>query len=900
MIKSSIIHSIHVMIRNTLLVLIVIALALFFWLRAGISIDTLEMGDYRVEKLYIKLDKKLTLKAAHVAIPQSKTSPSFVTLDKTFDRIKYLLSFFEYIELDEIDFSNNRIDLIYGDDVLYITTDDYVIAGNIQREGRLLNAQISMLYLKKHHLTLSGDLSYDLRNHFLVTQGHFRGYGIDGRFSATKEKQRIAFTLAADPFDNLKPVIDIFKKMHPTVKSWILERIQGKRYTLYELSGEGSIDQAGSFTLDMESLRGEALIEDVRIYFQKGLDPIHAKRLFIHHKEGALFFDLQEPRYKQIDLEGSKIAITGLIRHQALLRLDLKLKAPVDRDVHRILNAYSIHLPIRYTGNYASVKLKIDVPLKKRQKKKKRKIKVFVHVDLKKGRASYQNITLPIQRGWVEYHNQKQDALRADILLDKGKVVIGKTVLPVSGGEVKYRENHISLKQVNLKEKWFDMLLDGDIDLSRKKAKLTAWIKKLQIGTERKIVSLRDKKLPFTINFAKVPTLEIPALGIQIKKSEAGTLIFVSSLKKVKPYLRDVGIGFEDGTLTIKMKDMQHYQLEGSLKSKACFFYGKNNSCYGQIPFTAEISAGKVAIDAFGKKLHYDPNKERIDLKEINIDLKKLLENDLETDQKEKKNTQGRLSRKGLLVIGKKSTIRYDSHALVLDSYDITLKPNGDITAIGSSEGNIVKFDKKDHTFTLKALRVTDRLLHPLIDFKGLHGGRYSVSMQGDPDREMKGRIIVEGGVMSDFKAYNNTLAFVNTLPALATLQNPGFSKQGFKIKEGVIEYRQRKQKILFDSIYIKGASATIVGKGSLDLQKNTIHIDLAIRTARELGRILGNLPLLGYIITGKDKSITVGLKIRGTIDQPKVQISAAREILSLPLEIIKRTLESPAHIINK
>ncbi|RUM72168.1 MAG: hypothetical protein DSZ10_05385 [Sulfurovum sp.] len=172
--------------------------------------------------------------------------------------------------------------------------------------------------------------------------------------------------------------------------------------------------------------------------------------------------------------------------------------------------------------------------------------------------------------------------------------------------------------------------------------------------------------------------------------------------------------------------------------------------------------------------------------------------------------------------------------------------------------------------------------------------------MQGNPDDEMKGRIIIEGGVMRDFKAYNNTLALINTLPALATLQSPGFSKEGFTIKEGVVEYRQQKERILLDSIYIKGGTATIVGKGYLNLKKQTIHIDLAIQTARKLGKILGSLPLVGYIITGKDKSITIGLKIRGSIKQPKVQTSAAREILSLPLKIIKRTLESPAHIINR
>jgi len=50
----------------------------------------------------------------------------------------------------------------------------------------------------------------------------------------------------------------------------------------------------------------------------------------------------------------------------------------------------------------------------------------------------------------------------------------------------------------------------------------------------------------------------------------------------------------------------------------------------------------------------------------------------------------------------------------------------------------------------------------------------------------------------------------------------------------------------------------------------------------------------------GKDKSITIGLKISGSLDKPVVETSAAHDILSLPLQLIKRTLESPAHIINE
>jgi hypothetical protein len=135
----------------------------------------------------------------------------------------------------------------------------------------------------------------------------------------------------------------------------------------------------------------------------------------------------------------------------------------------------------------------------------------------------------------------------------------------------------------------------------------------------------------------------------------------------------------------------------------------------------------------------------------------------------------------------------------------------------------------------------------------------------------------------------------------LATLQDPGFSEQGFKIRKGVAEYQMIKdEKIIFDYIYIKGSSSTIAGKGTIDLKNNKINMKLAIKTAKSLGNVVGQIPLLGYILMGEDKSMTIGLKIKGTLDKPKVETSAAKDILTLPLELIKRTLESPKQMIEE
>jgi len=76
--------------------------------------------------------------------------------------------------------------------------------------------------------------------------------------------------------------------------------------------------------------------------------------------------------------------------------------------------------------------------------------------------------------------------------------------------------------------------------------------------------------------------------------------------------------------------------------------------------------------------------------------------------------------------------------------------------------------------------------------------------------------------------------------------------------------------------------------------------MNIAIQTARELGKVVGSVPILGYILMGDDKSMTVGLKITGPLSKPVVKTSAAKEILKLPLDLIKRTLQSPGHILNR
>ena len=853
-------HAIHVFIRNTLIALVILFIAFFIWLFVGIKVNTLQVGGYNIGGLYIKLDKKLTLKADYVTLPQSKAKPSFENVDLMFDEIKYLFTFFESIDLKNVKFKNNQLNIIFTDDILYVTSNDYEIAGNVYRIGQTLEAEVSMLYLKKDDVHIKGKLIYDLDHHTLKTEGDFDAYKIKGRFSANKIDKMVDFKIDSDTFTDLHPIINTFE-LDETVKSWILDKVTAERYKLISLSGEASVDNGG-FELDIGALKGVILFSEVKIDFKENVAPVLAPGLLLTYRNGGLYFDLDEPTYEGISLNGSEVSILNLLNDDTNLKLKIRTDTRFNSKIQNLLKAYDIVLPLDERSAKVNVLFMADIALK----------------------HSYQDFF-------------------AGVNFTKGDIWLEQVKLPVQKGNLQYKNGNIFLNNIFLKDAGLEGELNGEIDLQKQKADLVLDAKTITLGDEKeKFFVLKNVILPFTLKYEKNIAVEIPKLSLKLSNEKNETTITINDLNKVKPYLPEIGPLEDGGNMVIRTKDFEKYSFRGVFKRSSCFLYEKENQCKIRVPFQGTSSASDVDFFAFNKRFHYKKSKSRIKLKNLNIDLEKFLRAEKQKvkkkgQKKAVKKTQG----KAFTFLGKNSHLRYGEYRLILDSYDVEVKANGNINAIGSASGDIIKFTKKKNIINLQALRIKDKILHPMINFKGLYNGRYTLKSFGNPEKSMKGEIIVEGGVMKDFTAYNNTLAFINTLPALAALQKPGFSTKGFTIEEGVAEYRRiGKDKFIFDSIYIKGASATIVGKGELDMKKNTINMNLAIQVARELGKVVGSLPVLGYILMGKDKSVTVGLKITGSLDKPKVTTTGTQEMLLLPLDILKRTLESPAHILNK
>ncbi len=858
MIKTSAIfsaHAIHVLIRNTLIFFIVLFIVLFAWLSVGVEIDTFKASGYRVDGLYIKLDKKLTLKADKVVIPQRKENPSFDRIDETLESIKYLLTFFEHIDLKKIVFDNNILGIYFYDNILQLSSKDYLVRGNVHREGKMLIGEIPILLLKDQNVTMRGTFRYDLHEDVLTTKGKFALDRFIGDFEASKIQDEITFSLKSEPFSDLKEIVDRFP-MIPAVRSWLLDKVQAKNYQLLSLTGGGTIvDKA--FKINLDLLKGKVRFSDVSIYFKEGLDPVLAPSFVLSYtNKSGLFFDLKKPRYRGRNLDGTTVSIVNLRDYNTTLKLDLHMRSPIDKTMHKILSAYDIPMPVMQEQGDVNATIRLDIPLK------------------------HKGITV-----------------LTDLTLGKGKIVVNHIPFFVQSGYVSYADGLVHLNDIVLSHSTYNGILDGDIDLHKSTAFMLFDMKYLTLKAKDEVlISLKNEKIPVTLNYKDYIDISIPKYTLKLLSRKDKTILTIDDLNKVKQCISDAIPIENGGNLKIKTKEFKTYTFKGVMKRESCFLYEKEDVCFVNVPYHGTVTQNDIQFYAFNDRLYYQKSKSRLIFNGINIDLKRFLAQENKSLKKRKKVKSGTK----LIIIGKKSHLRYDDYSLNTDSYDVEVKNNGDIKAIGSTDGDIVKFTKVNDILTLQALRIKDKVLQPLINFYGLQGGRYSITKTGVPSKVMKGEIIVEGGVMKGFKAYNNTLAFINTIPALATLHKPGYSSEGFTIESGVIEYRMIKtDKIVFDSIYIKGDSATIVGKGEVDLKKKTINVELGIQVARELGKVVGSIPLVGYILVGKDKSVTVGLKIMGSLEKPDVSVTAAKDILSYPLDIIKRTIEAPGQLLT-
>ena len=159
------------------------------------------------------------------------------------------------------------------------------------------------------------------------------------------------------------------------------------------------------------------------------------------------------------------------------------------------------------------------------------------------------------------------------------------------------------------------------------------------------------------------------------------------------------------------------------------------------------------------------------------------------------------------------------------------------------------------------------------------------------------GKIYIKKGSVKDLATLNNIIAFINTIPALLSLNNPGFSAKGYKIKNGYISFLFYNDILYFKQIKIKGTNIDLYGKGYVNLKKN--YIKMKIQSIIKIK--IKKIPIIGkalsYILFGKDGYLHVNIFVRGNLNNPKISKDMGGGIIETPLKLFKRILTLPFNL---
>ena len=155
-------------------------------------------------------------------------------------------------------------------------------------------------------------------------------------------------------------------------------------------------------------------------------------------------------------------------------------------------------------------------------------------------------------------------------------------------------------------------------------------------------------------------------------------------------------------------------------------------------------------------------------------------------------------------------------------------------------------------------------------------------------------RFEIENGVIERFNILSKIFSILNVsqwfkgrLPDLKTKGLPYHQiMANIQVKDGIAS----TEDFLVDSDAMR---ITVIGK--VDLGKNQIDARIGVHPLVTVDTVLSNVPIAGYILTGKDKAfLSYVYEVKGDLDDPKIEAIPIKSMGEGSWGIIKRFLKHP------
>ena len=486
---------------------------------------------------------------------------------------------------------------------------------------------------------------------------------------------------------------------------------------------------------------------------------------------------------------------------------------------------------------------------------------------------------LTYQNGAMHFATNKQTR----IYIDNKEATLDKFDATIQNGRLKAKELVLCMDDI------FQSSFNVDYDLQKRSGKLTFKYLKFYLKNGQTIFESKEPLLfrLYTHNGVKLSSKKLAAvLNVSLN---GGTSLELLSLKKLLPYsalLKTYKI--KSGSLKVSTVK-KGLKLESTFTSQYALLV-KNDRVVNRYKIQGHIGTKKILTINRNIVVSLD---DKIDIKARHIgmnisQIEDLIDEISDKERKKKKHIHlyAHID-DGYLYISKARRVLFDT---------LDLQTIGDETTIQlKHKQGTAGFRYKAKQFYLYGSGFGDEFMDHLFFLSKFKGGVLDFNIIGNFN-DYKGIFEITDTTILDYKILNNILAFIDTVPSLVTFSLPSYSSEGLKVSKAYASFHYSNNVFDFDNIRLDSKQIQIAGKGKASYKKD--FVDLVLQLKTNLANKASKIPVVGYILFD-GKSISTTLKVSGKLEDPQVTTMLAKDIAVAPLNIIKRTLLLPAHLLG-
>ena len=832
-------------------------------LKYGIKINDFEFYGVKLEQLYIKLDKKIIVRAKQIKLPKFKQNAEQKASDKQLlnlsQGVDYLDTFFQEISLESVQIGDDfKIKILFLDDIFFVDSPYLNIDIKFQNEQQngVDRFIVRNLSLKDFNVSISGEGSANFDNDDYKFDGNFTSHELNGKLSFALKNTFLtykAYDVNARSIKDFIAELDSRINLNSEVKNWIYGYVVADDYHLNEINGKADLAKNDFYLND---LNATANAKNLLVKFDKGLPAVNVAEANITLNNSTLKFDLIAPVYKGKKLDGSNVAINNIFDEKsANLELFIKTNSIYDEAINEILRAYKINVPVKQLSG------KMDASLK-----------ILIKLDEKS----------------LENFDEKS-------VIANGEFKLSDAILEIAGSKFNAKSalvklintTNLSIDATGFGLDFFKANAKADINLQKSTGEIKGVIESFDLKEKNdEILAFKNEPFSAFLDFSKADEtlLKLEPFGLDMSFGSESKIATKNSKFFIEnsPVLKQNGVrGFDE--LSIKSKDFTDLEIFAKEANFDLPFLDKNGSKYENDDLKILVSKAGVKVDSASKKLSLDIKEKAINVKTKDLNL--LVLDDNKTSEQSTP----------LELLAKNGDIILRDLNKTLPFASFSAEKKGKSTSLnGLAQQGRVGYFNDEKSINLDATDISGEFINDLFGIKSFEGGKFRLKLLGENSKNFKAEVRFFDTFLKDYIFYQRLLSFLNSVPSLLSFKTPDFNDKGFTVKNGKILLTRNGDMIEFLAIEMIGTSADIGGRGTIDLKSKKINIDLELKLLKDASSIINKIPLVNQIILGKDRSLSTVIAIRGTTNKPEYSTQILQDALLSPLKIIRNVIQAP------